>query len=294
MRITNQMMTNNAIQHMSDNLEKLNELQEKFASGKEFQYASDDPLKASISLQLKSTLQASSDYQSTANLTKDWLSANDFNFQQLEDLADRAITLTTRGLNDTLGGTERASSLAVELTELINQAVDTGNTNHQGKYIFSGLKDDQKAFDMPDENTITFQGLNGVLQRSISPSHSVTMNINGDDAILPFLKSLVSARNALANNNTTDLRTALDSIQKSLDTLNQYRTSNGARMRQVDASIDYMEKSDIMINSLLSKNRDANLTEVISILKGQETTYQAVLEVGNRAISALSLFDYMR
>ena len=31
-----------------------------------------------------------------------------------------------------------------------------------------------------------------------------------------------------------------------------------------------------------------------SDLKAQETTYQVVLEVGNRAISALSLFDYLQ
>jgi hypothetical protein len=44
---------------------------------------------------------------------------------------------------------------------------------------------------------------------------------------------------------------------------------------------------------VLSQKQDANLAEAISMLKNQETSYQVVLEVSQRAISALTLFDYL-
>jgi hypothetical protein len=50
----------------------------------------------------------------------------------------------------------------------------------------------------------------------------------------------------------------------------------------------------IETQSLLSKNEDVNMAEGIAQLANQETTYNAVLEVSKRAISALSLFDYLR
>ena len=51
MRITNKLMVGNAVMHMDDNLERLNSLQEKIASGKQFQTMSDDPAKAASAAQ---------------------------------------------------------------------------------------------------------------------------------------------------------------------------------------------------------------------------------------------------
>ena len=57
MRITHQMSVNNAIQQMSENLEKVSKLQGKLASEKQFQVASDNPARASVSLSLRSNLR---------------------------------------------------------------------------------------------------------------------------------------------------------------------------------------------------------------------------------------------
>jgi flagellin-like hook-associated protein FlgL len=90
------------------------------------------------------------------------------------------------------------------------------------------------------------------------------------------------------------METVLTSLQTSLDTVDQYRTSNGARLRQVDSAAGFLETMKIETQGLLSKNEDINLAEGIAQLANQETTYNAVLEVSQRAISALSLFDYLR
>ncbi|HEX2993231.1 MAG TPA: hypothetical protein VHP14_00305, partial [Anaerolineales bacterium] len=74
----------------------------------------------------------------------------------------------------------------------------------------------------------------------------------------------------------------------------QSRTSNGARLRQVESAANFLETMQIETKSLLSKNEDLNMAEGIAMLANQETTYSAVLEVSQRAISALSLFDYLK
>ena len=65
-------------------------------------------------------------------------------------------------------------------------------------------------------------------------------------------------------------------------------------MRQVDAAIDHLGKTNLTLKSLLSEREDVNMAEAIAMMQGQETTYQAVLEVGQRAISALNLFDVLQ
>ena len=318
MRITNLMMTENAIQNMADSREKINKLQGNLASGKQFQVPSDDPTRASASLSLRSHLETLESYTDTAEMTQSWMTASDNAFDQLEQLAVRANNLILRGLNDSLSGSERAISLGSEMQTLINEAIEIGNTSVNGQYIFSGYQVNQKAFELTDSATlltdyqgnpftpkvVNYLGDTGTMQRNLGPDQSVTLNVRGDQAILGFLQNLVQASNALKQNNIKDtgdpvtdpltLESTLTALKSSLDTLDQYRTSNGARMRQVDSAVNFLESVKLETKSLLSDNEDTNMAEGIALLANRQTTYEAVLEVSQRAISALSLFDYLR
>ena len=318
MRITTRMMTENAIQNMAENLEKVSKLQEKIASTKQFQVASEDPTNASASLSLRSQLQTLNSYTDAAEMTQNWMAATDNAFDQLEQIAVRANNLILRGLNDSLSGSERALSIAPEMQDLVDQAVEIGNTSVNGQYIFSGYQLNQKTFSLSDSaatltdyqgNTFTpkevnYLGDTGSMQRNLGPDQSVTLNVRGDQAILGFLQNLIQASNALKQNNINDtgdpvtdpinLQSTLTGLKSSLETLDQYRTSNGARMRQVDSAANFLESIKLETKSLLSEKEDTNMAEGIALLANQQTTYQAVLEVSQRAISALSLFDYLR
>lgn len=318
MRITNRMMTESAIQNMAENLEKVSKLQEKISSTKQFQVASEDPTNASASLSLRSHLQTLNSYTDAAEMTQNWMSATDNAFDQLEQIAVRANNLILRGLNDSLSGSERALSIAPEMQDLMDEAVEIGNTSVNGQYIFSGYQLNQKAFSLSDSATsltdyqgntftpkvVNYLGDTGSMQRNLGPNQSVTLNVRGDQAILGFLQNLIQASNALKQNNINDtgdpvtdpinLKSTLTGLKSSLETLDQYRTSNGARMRQVDSAANFLETVKLETKSLLSEKEDTNMAEGIALLANQQTTYQAVLEVSQRAISALSLFDYLR
>lgn len=318
MRITNMMMTENAIQNMGDNLGKLSTLRGKLATEKQFQVASENPEHASNSLSLRSHLKTLEAYTNTAELTQNWMTASDNAFDQLEQIAVRANNLILRGLSDTLSGSERALTLGTEMQTLVNEAVEVGNTSVNGQYIFSGYQVQQKAFALSDSattlpdyqgnpftpKTIAYLGDQGNMQRNLGPDQSVTLNVRGDQAILGFLQNLILASNALVQNNIQDtgnpltdpltLQSVLTGLKSSLETLDVHRTSNGARMRQVDSAANFLETIKIETKSLLSENEDINMAEGIALLANQQTTYEAVLEVSQRAISALSLFDYLR
>jgi flagellar hook-associated protein 3 FlgL len=293
MRITNQMMVNSAITHMSDSLERLNQLNERVATGKQFQTASDDPVAASYSLSLRSTLRTTEVYRGTAEGTDDWMSANEFAFQQMEKIGIRAQNLVQRGLNDTMSPTERASALGVEMEELLQQALDAGNMKHNGQYIFAGYKTDTQPFSMDDPDVLVYDGDNHIMKRTISPGQVVSMGIDGEAVFRQFFESLAAARNALNSSDMTAMPATLTAIQSAVNTMDEARTSNGARQRQVQSAVDYMDKITLEVKSLLTSKEDVNMAEAISKMRGQETAYQSVLEVGQRAISALNLFDYL-
>jgi flagellar hook-associated protein 3 FlgL len=318
MRITNRMMVDHAIQRMSDNMERTSKLQDRVSSGKQFRNASEDPHRASLSLGLRSHLRTLDSYSETAETTQNWMVASDTAFEHLEQIAMRANDLILRGLNDTLDPSERASTLGTEMQDLLNQAIEVGNTSVNGQFIFAGFQVGSKAFELDGAVTplvdykgdpftpkvVNYLGDQGSMQRNLGPDQSVTLNVRGDQSILGFLQNLSLAANALMQGNinkTGDplndpltLQSALSRLKSSLDTIDQYRTSNGARLRQVESATDFLETVKLETKSLLSKNEDVNMAEGIALLASQQTTYEAVLEVSQRAISALSLFDYLR
>ncbi len=313
MRITSQMTVNNAIQHISESLEKMDKLSSQIDTGKQFQNASEDPVNASLSLSLKSNLRTINSFVDTAAVTGDWMNATDYAMQNLGDLATRANSLILRGLNETMSGKDRATTLGAEMKDLANQAIDLGNTQSNGQYIFAGFQVNTKPFVIENDNTVpvyndylgntniipqkvTYFGDTGSMQRSLGPDQSVTLNIRGDQAIQQFIQNLVKASEAMTQNpyDRASLQTAMAGLQSSISVLDQNRTSNGTRMRQVETSAAYLEQVKIETKSLLSKKEDANVAEAIALLSNQKTTYQAVLEVSQRAISSVNLFDYLK
>jgi flagellar hook-associated protein 3 FlgL len=316
MRITNMMMVHNAIQNMADSQEKVSKLQNRVATQKQFQTASENPVNASASLSLRSNLRTLESYSDTAATTSNWMNASDYALNQLEEIGIQASNLMLRGLNDSLSADERFTALGTEMKTLIEKAVEIGNTSVNGQFIFSGYQINEKAFELVDSptpivdykgNTVTpkivnYLGDQGSMQRNLGPDQSVTMNIRGDLAIQGFIENLILASNALTQDNihgtsvlpaAPTLQETLTRVKLSSETVNQYRTSNGARMRQVESASNFLETVKIETANLLSQKEDTNIAEGIALLTNQQTTYQAVLEVSQRAISALSLFDYM-
>jgi flagellar hook-associated protein 3 FlgL len=298
MRITHQMMTNNAIRNMASNLENMTRLQNVVASQGQISKASDDPVTASLSLSLTSSLKGLADYQNTATQAGEWLSSNDFSMGKMSEAAIRAIGLVTSGLNDTEGTVERGS-YANELDGILKQVLDLANTNNQGQYIYSGYQINTKPFELVEStvagvpDSIVYHGDSGVMTRSLGPGQSVNISVDGNSAFTPLMNTLIAARDALNANDMTTLRTSLNDLQTASDTLDAAMGTNGTRMRQVDQVSDYLSQSAVEMKAVLSQKQDANLAEAISMLKNQETSYQVVLEVSQRAISALTLFDYL-
>ena len=189
-----------------------------------------------------------------------------------------------------------ASSIAPEVEMLLQNAIATANTSHMGKYIFSGFQINTKPFvvSKASPDVVDYLGDDGVMQNDIAPGQSVTTNVNGSTAFSALFSAIAKAKNALLTNNRDELDASLGELQSAENGISELRATNGARMRQVTTTIDHLEKTNLSLKSLLSEKEDVNMAEAIAMMQAQETTYQAVLEVGQRAISALNLFDVLQ
>ena len=143
----------------------------------------------------------------------------------------------------------------------------------------------------------------GPILNTIERGQTIQVNVDGFSAFNPFFDALIKVRDELQATPfvTANLSTAIKALDDAVNSsnptltpsLSTIRTTNGDRVRQVNMALDRMEKSGNALKNLLSHKEDANLADTISRLKHQETIYQAVLSVGQRAITP-SLFDFLK
>lgn len=94
-------------------------------------------------------------------------------------------------------------------------------------------------------------GINRTIQRTIAPDQTITINLMGDAVMKDFLQAISDVQQALIADDTVTLRTTVTALQSGLPTLDAARTSDGARLRQVQSVGDYLEKPLIEAKSLL-------------------------------------------
>jgi len=304
MRVTQRMMVENSVKDMSDSLSTYNDLMQKTSGGKKFRWASDDTSNAVSALSLRSTLEKQDAYIDTGNTTKLWMDTTDGAIVSMQGIAARAINLTMEGFADTMGEDQR-KAISHEIDMMITQAVAIGNSRHMGNYIFSGFQTNTKPFDLvkgtypvppgtPD--SVIFNGDNGSIQRNIGPQQSMTVNLSGslfNGAGHDVFTALIQTRDALSTNNRAGAEEGLRNLQNVTSYLNNQRVEYAGKERELQTNIDRMETTKIQLRSFLSGKEDVNMAEAISYLKQQETVYQTVLSVSNRAMSLANLFERM-
>jgi len=304
MRVTHHMMVENQIFHLTESLDKLNQLQEKVSSGKEYRWASDNPSGAVAALTIRSTLEKHEAYIDTGQTMDGWLTATDSALASIESMLGRAINLTLGGISDTMGTNERLA-LGKEIDIILRQAVDAGNTKHQDEFLFAGFQTNTQPFTLvvgpPD--SVTYNGNATTIEdikRNIGPEQAITINVDGKilhDPANPnasIFNALIRTRDGLMTDNRAEIEAGLTDLKNVMETIKNKHTEIGARQREVHAVLQGMEKTKIELQGLLSKKEDTNMAEAISNLSQQETVYKTVLEVGSRTLSTMSLFDYMR
>ncbi len=147
MRVTQSTIYQNISQNISKITEQLKNVNEQIGSSKRINKPSDDPLGLTHALNLKGVLSQINQYGTNINHGQTWLQATESALQSAQDLITRAKTLANQMSTETYNATDRANA-AEEVQNIIEQLVQLGNTQVNGRYIFSGDKDRTAAFDL--------------------------------------------------------------------------------------------------------------------------------------------------
>ena len=301
MRITNNMLINNMLNNLNNNLNRMNKYQNQLATGKKISLPSDDPIVASRALKLRTDVAEIQQYKRNVDDANSWMDITETTLGQMGDVMHRVRELAVQAGNGT-NTPEDLDKIKQEMEQLKVQMVHLANTTYAGRYIFSGFKTDKALMDD-----------NGVFLIDISNSEQIHFEIGiGDDIHINVTGSdLFNNGTDAAAGDTSGLLATFDAIITALDAgdneavgnmlgridddinnILRVRSGIGARMNRLELTANRLEDDFINFTSLMSKNEDADIAEVIMNLMSEENVYRASLSTGARVIQP-SLVDFL-
>lgn len=266
------------------------------ATGRKINKPSDDPVGATFSLRYRSEINANEQYKRNTSSASSSLEYYDKMIGETNNVLQRARELAVQGANGT-NPDLAMEAIAKEVDQLYNHLVQVGNSQFNGKYVFNGQMTDKKPYDIGTAETTTSD--NGPIKLELSNGTEIQVNVsgaelfgNGTDPTNAF-QVLADLKNALNSHNQPAVSSMLGQIDKRMDQVLVKWSEVGAKANRVELISNRLEDENINVQSLLSKNEDADMSELMVNLKTNENVYQASLSTGASIIRP-SLVDFIK
>jgi len=179
MRISTRQIAFTSINAILDRQRELNKVQLQISTGKRVNVPSDDPAAAKRIMDIGEIISINKQYQKNADLAESRLGIEDAALTNVIDIIQRARDLTLQANSDLLGAAAR-NNIAVEITQLQEQLLDSANTkDSNGEYIFSGFKGTTVPFSRTSTNAFSYSGDAGQRFLQIGPSRQIAVGDAG-------------------------------------------------------------------------------------------------------------------
>jgi flagellar hook-associated protein 3 FlgL len=301
MRVPNALATSQAIRHIADARSQLDQVLARITTGRRVASASDDPGAALGIMQNEAQLRAREQYRRNISAADRRVSLEGSVLDRLTDLLTRAKELAISQGSDSATPSTRAAT-ALEVNQLLADAVQLAGTKLDDEYLFGGLRSDQRPFTVDTSGTAyTFtvatpapagsRAVEIAAGQRFTATHDGT-EVFGDTGRGP-LAALQALATALASGDGAAVRGATPALDEALAGTQALIAETGARANQL-ASVDATHRAmTLNLETAISDLRDVDLEEALTELTGRQTAYQAAMAATAR-IAGLSLADYLR
>ncbi len=293
MRVTNDLLFQQALRGTQNTLSEINEQNRIISSGLRVDKPSDDPTSVGEIMRSSSGIRALEQYRRNLNTANSRLSAEDGVLERISTALTRAkeLAISQGGSGTSSAATRKVAQKEVE--GIRDFAIELGNTQHSGSYLFGGQYADSRPFSgagidpaRPPSGTIEVEGGAGA---HYAANHD-GMELLVDTGILDGLENLATG---LGNNSDAEIHTAITELDTAFNKVQELVGELGSRMTQVDNALTNLDALEVNLKTFRSELQDAELEEAITELMNRQISYQAAM-MANARILNNTLSDYLR
>ncbi len=298
MRITDNMVTNSITSELQQLSAQQSTLQTEVSSGLSVTQPSDNPAAFGQVVELESQSRQLAQYGDNASRALSIVQSSYSGLSSLNQIYNRASELSALGTN----GAQTTSDLqgyASELDQLIQQAVQVGNSQFGGEYLFAGTAVTQPPYTTTTNASgqitgVTYVGNSTQASVPLSATSSVAPSTSGvtNTGIASLVNTMIALRDAIQTGDTAGAATAATSLTSAEGVLTDAVAENGAVQARIQSDKTQQQAMATEISSQISTATSADLPTTIVKLNQSQLAYQAALETVSKVMQ-LSLIDYI-
>jgi flagellar hook-associated protein 3 FlgL len=310
MRVTNSSYSDSLVAHLQRISRRQASLQNQVSTGQRVQTPDDDPLAAAEVLRLKEQSGAAQQFQSNIQSHLEIAGVTHDAMRSLKTVLDRAMEIAFS--TDGLDSTGDMQSFAATIGQLVEQAVQIGNSSHRGEFIFAGTKTATAPFEAARDGDgavtgVTFAGNSEPIETEIAPGVLVGSRVIGDNSTgtgdrgllsdarfgADFFGHLITLRDQLKSGDVAGVTATRELLKQDEENLIYHIGGNASLQSRLEASLNSAKDEGIALEGEISRRADADLAETIVQLNQTQTSYQAALQSAGSVLN-LTLLDFLR
>lgn len=297
MRLASSTVSESILSNIKSLGEKQARLQGRVATNQRISSPSDDPAAARRVIALESERRSLTQYASNAGRAREISQASFSGLQQLRKVADRSneIAVTANGVT----GAEQRAANASEINQLIEQAIELGNSKFGGDYVFAGTATDAKPYVAARDSAgrvtaVTYVGNGAQAAIKVGENAEVVAgtSVAANTGIRDLISHLISLRDGLDSGDSAAISSATGSLQASGDALVEALADQSAVQMRLDLQDAIRSENLDRVENLVSKEVDDDLATTVVKLNQTSVAYQAALQSA-ASIMKTSLLDYL-
>jgi flagellar hook-associated protein 3 FlgL len=298
MRVPTRSISETAITQLQKLGAQQAQLQKQVATNQRIFLPSDDPAAIGRMLTIDNEQNQIGQFKRNINVASNLAQASYAGLKGLNGLASRAGELATLGAG--VLSPEAAAAYGAEVDQVLEQALQLGNTRFGTDYLYAGNALDAAPF------TVTRDGAGHVTAAayaggtagasirlsetaSIDPRTGAATNLG----IRDFINQLVALRDALNANDGAAVSVAGAGIEAATDPLYAAISENGAIQLRIEVAQSQQSLRADSLENLASAEVDVDLPSTVVKLTQTTTAYEAAMATASKIMN-LSLLDYLR
>lgn len=298
MRIATSTIYTNLVNQMQSLDSTQNTLETELSTGLSISQPSDNPSLMASTLNLVDESQQQAQYAANANTALQISQATYTGITQLNSLSNSVGEIAEQAASGT-ESSEEVGNYVAQINQYLQQAVQVGNSQFEGNYLFAGTAVDQPPYQATTDasgniTAVTYVGNTSQAGIPVGTSSTITPSSSGatNQGLASFMNQLISLRDALQTNNSAQIATAQSGLSASSDTIISAAADSSAVQAAIQSVQSQATSLQQNIGTTIAANTNTNVATTDTQLTEAQTAYQAVLESSAR-IMQLSLLNYL-
>lgn len=311
MRVTANTFPNRLLEQITRLTTRTNQYQTQAATGQRIALPEDDPAAMRRILDMQGETKKLAQYTRNIERHQELAQASYASMNASKKIVDRAGEIAT--LAGGVNSPEQLNILAVEVDQLIDRAIQLGNSKNRNDYLFAGTKSDAAPFVATKDAqgktiSVSYQGNTDLAESEVAEAITLSAQTLGANTTgsgsrglyvdaqsgADIFSHLISLRDNLRSGNSSQIQNVdRVNIQKDEENFLFHYGTNGVMQSRLDTSMSVAKQRIESLDQLVSKEADVDLAGVIVKLTQTQNAYKAALQSGGTILNQ-SLLDYIR